>query len=380
MDLTPLQRLERATVSLIRDKDYMWLAGIIIMGEVKITNDDTTARTDGLNVEYGRSFIRDLSDQELMGLVLHESMHKAFMHLTTWQHLYDKDAELANMACDYVINLPIKDRHDRDGFVALPEGGCVDEKYRDMDAGEVFALLEKNPPTGRKDGFDEHDWKNAKQRTADENKELTKAVEQILRHGNILASKAGANVDRGIAEMLDPKVDWAEVLREFITNSKQGDDYSSYRRIDTRLMSQDVTLPTEYSDHAHRVTLAIDTSGSIGQKELAAFLAEAQGVCSSCRPEIVDILYWGHIVAKHETYDENGIDTMRESTRPMGGGGTEPSCITQYMREQNIMPDCVVVLTDGEVGGDWGGEWPVPVLWCITNKRISAPVGITTHM
>ena len=385
--ISPSQRLERAHVSLIRDHDYMWLAGIIPMGKNEVVDDPTvTARTDGLNTEYGMQFIEKLNDAELMGLVLHEKMHCAFKHLRTWRRLHDDDPQLANMACDYVINLPINDRYKRDGFVKLPDGGCIDEKYRDMDAGEVFALLKQDSQGGGKgtggkgSGFDEHDWEGAGELTDEQAEELGKAIDQALRQGNIYASKAGANVDRAILEMLKPKIDWRDALRDFVTNCKMGDDYTSYRRLDRRFSSQDLVLPTSYSDHVYRVAIGVDTSGSIQDKILSEFLAEVQGVCESVKPELVDLMYWGHNVAAHETYEADSVSTLHQSTRPRGGGGTEPSCVTRYMRDERIVPDCIVMLTDGEVFGDWGNDWPAPVLWCINNKHITAPHGVTVHI
>lgn len=382
MKMTPLQRIERAHVSLIRDAEFMWLSGIIVMGNNTVTTEPgITARTDGANVEYGESFIANLSDAELMGLVLHEKLHCAFKHLTTWRSLYDDDAQLANMACDFVINLMIADRTAKDGFVRLPAGGCVDEQYRGMDSGQVFKLLKKQYPNGAPQmGFDQHDWDAANELTADEVDALSKTIDQALRQGNILASKAGANVDRSVLEMLQPKVDWRDALREFVVNSKPGDEYTSYRRINRRFQSQELMLPTSYSDTIHRVVLAVDTSGSIGNREMSEFLAEAQSVCESVKPELVDLLYWGHDVAAHEKYEADAVSTLRDSTKPRGGGGTAPSCVTDYLREHNIKPDCVVVLTDGDVFGDWGGDWPSPVLWCINNKSTSAPHGVTVHM
>lgn len=382
MKMTPLQRIERAHVSLIRDAEFMWLSGIIVMGNNTVTTKPgITARTDGANVEYGESFIANLSDAELMGLVLHEKLHCAFKHLTTWRSLYDDDAQLANMACDFVINLMIADRTAKDGFVRLPAGGCVDEQYRGMDSGQVFKLLKKQYPNGAPQmGFDQHDWDAANELTADEVDALSKTIDQALRQGNILASKAGANVDRSVLEMLQPKVDWRDALREFVVNSKPGDEYTSYRRINRRFQSQELMLPTSYSDTIHRVVLAVDTSGSIGNREMSEFLAEAQAVCESVKPELVDLLYWGHDVAAHEKYEADAVSTLRDSTKPRGGGGTAPSCVTDYLREHNIKPDCVVVLTDGDVFGDWGGDWPSPVLWCINNKSTSAPHGVTVHM
>jgi predicted metal-dependent peptidase len=251
-----------------------------------------------------------------------------------------------------------------------------------MDSGQVFKLLKQEYPNGAPGGrgFDQHDWDSASELTPEEVDDLAKTIDQALRQGNILASKAGANVDRSVLEMLQPKVDWRDALREFVSNSKPGDDYTTYRRINRRFQSQDLMLPTSYSDTIHRVVLAVDTSGSIGGKELSEFLAEAQSVCESVKPELVDLLYWGHDVAAHEQYEASAVSTLRDSTKPRGGGGTAPSCVTEYLRDQNIRPDCIVMLTDGDVFGDWGQDWPAPVLWCINNKHNSAPHGVTVHM
>lgn len=388
MILSPLQRIERAAVSLMRDKEFMFLAGIIVYGDVEVMDDDKlTARTDGQNVIYGKKFIMGLNNAELMGLVLHEKFHCAFKHLTTWLHLYEENPKLANMACDYVINLIIYDRSIRDGFVELPPGGCLDLKYRDMDAGEVYRELVKKygSDAGLGDGedgegFDQHDWSSAQDMDPKEVDELNKQIDQALRQGGILASKAGANVDRAIADMLEPKVDWRQALRDFIVSSKPGDDYTTYRRIDRRFQSQGMMAPTTYSDHIHRVFLGTDTSGSIDDRVLAEFLAEVQGICESVHPGLVDLVYWGDHVVAHEVYDEGSIATLRNSTKPRGGGGTAPTCVTDYMRSHNIKPDCVIMLSDGYVGDDWGGDWPAPVLWCLNSKHITAPLGVTVHI
>jgi len=388
MQLTTQQRLERAHVSLIRDPEYMMLAGVIMYGKTEVVNNPKlTARTDGVNTQYGEQFISTLTDTELMGLVLHEKMHCAFKHTFIWKHMYKEDPMLANMACDYVINLPIQDRYEKDGFVKLPDDGCVDEQYRGMDAGEVFRLLKQKYPNGSPSkasgmaGFDEHDWESGDEMSVEEIDAITKDIDSALRQGGILASKAGANVDRALLDMLEPKIDWREALRDFITNSKIGDDYTSYRRIDRRFQSQDLTLPTAYSDRIYRIAVGVDTSGSIGNRELAAFLTEAQAIFDSVKPELVDLIYWGHNVAAHETYDEAALGTLRESTKPKGGGGTDPACMSEYLNEHNIKPDCVVMLTDGEVFGSWGTNWPAPILWCIAdNKHITADCGATVHM
>lgn len=386
MILNPMQRLERAAVTLMRDKEFMFLSGVIVYGDTKVVdNPKITARTDGVNVEYGKDFVVKLNDAELMGLVLHEKLHCAFRHLTTWLHLYEENPKLANMACDFVINLIIYDRYVKDGFVKLPPGGCLDEQYRGMDAGGVYRALKQkhgdDSGVGNgQQGFDEHDWEANAGLSDKEIEQLSHEIDQALRQGGILASKAGANVDRAIADMLQPKVDWRKALRDFISSSKPGDDYSTYRRLDRRYMSQGLTMPTMYSDHVHRVFLGTDTSGSIDNRVLAEFLAEVHGICESIKPGLVDLVYWGTHVVAHEVYEGPAIDSLRQSTKPRGGGGTAPSCVSQYLRQHNIKPDCIIMLSDGYVDGDWGDGWPAPVLWCLNNNHHTAPTGVTVYM
>jgi predicted metal-dependent peptidase len=96
---------------------------------------------------------------------------------------------------------------------------------------------------------------------------------------------------------------------------------------------------------------------------------------------MVDLLYWGSSVVAHETYGPESMDSLVQSTKPVGGGGTSPTCITEYMKEKKIEPECVIVLTDGYVGDDWGGAWSCPVLWCIVGgNTVVAPNGKTVHV
>jgi len=136
--LTAEQRIQKSHVALMNDPKYCLYSGIFMLGRTEIDDSVPTACTDGRNIFYGRKFVDKLQDTELKGLILHENLHKAFRHTTVWKHLYEKDPQLANMACDYVINLMIHDSDPKGSMVTLPEGGCLDEKYRGMDAGEVF--------------------------------------------------------------------------------------------------------------------------------------------------------------------------------------------------------------------------------------------------
>jgi hypothetical protein len=129
------------------------------------------------------------------------------------------------------------------------------------------------------------------------------------------------------------------------------------------------------------LVIGIDTSGSIGGKQLTDFLSEVKGIAEEVSPEIVDLIYWDGEVAAHEEYTGNTVGSIIESTKPRGGGGTSPSCVSKYLKEKNIKPECTIILTDGYVGDDWGSEWTSEVLWCIVGGNdVVSPNGKTVHI
>lgn len=393
--LTEEQRLTKAVVSIMGNPKYTALAGVLMIGDRNIVDDPSvpTACTNGRDEMYGREFVKQLNDAELRFLVLHEVYHKLFRHLTTWQHLYKQDAQLANMACDFVINLKIVDDNEKDRFATMTgvlEGGCYDTKYAGMDTAQVYNLLrddqdgdgggqgsESLPDGGQP--FDEHDWDGAEEMTADEQRELAREIDEAVRQGALVAGKLGSGGDRDLAELLQPQVNWREVLREFVQNTCTGSDYSTYRRPNRRYLSSGMYMPSGISEQVGELVVAIDTSGSIRQRELSAFLTEVTEICETVHPESVRLMYWDTRVCRDEKYDMHELDTLVQSTKPAGGGGTDVTCVTDYIRDNNINAQAAIVLTDGYLFGGWG-QWTMPVLWCVMDSGRTADVGKTVHI
>ena len=380
MALTAEQRIERCHIELMKHPHFVAYSGILMIGECKVVDNLPTACTNGRDVRYGRKFVESLNDADLRGVILHEAKHKMYRHLLTWKHLNKQDPQRANMACDYVINLELVDEGSRTGgFVSLPKGGLVDEKFRGLNSAEVFNLLPPQPQgsgIGYGDGFDEHDWEGAEGLNEAEKTELAKEIDQAIRQGAILAGKVGGNIDRSFTDLMSAKVDWKEALREFVSSVSVGKDDSTWRKPNRRWLQHDIYMPSTISESMGRVVVAIDTSGSIYGEVLNRFISEVASVMQNMNPEQVDLLYWDCEVAGHEVYGLNDADRMTSSTKPKGGGGTSPKCITQYMRKHKIDPVCAIILTDGYVGNDWGGQWNCPTLWTITSD-IKSPIGQT---
>jgi len=391
MKLTAEQRIEKAHTEIMRHKGFVAYTSLIMVGESKVIDDLDTARTNGRDIEYGRAFVESLKDNELRGLILHEAKHKMYRHLLTWKHLAKINRTKTNMACDYVINLEIDDEGkihtDSKGelFCVVPEGGLIDHKFRGLSTADVFALLpDEYGYGGGGDGvfkLDEHDWENADEMTDEEKAELEKEIDQAIRQGAILAGKVGGKVDRSFTDLMSAKVDWKTALAEYVSAVCSGKDDSTWRKPNRRWLQHDMYMPSTVSETMGRVVVAIDTSGSIHGAILTRFISEVASIMDNVNPELVDLIYWDSEVASHEVYGLNESDKMRLSTKPKGGGGTTPSCITEYLKKNNIVPECAIVLTDGYVGNDWGGNWSCPVLWAIVdNKRAVPTIGSAIHI
>jgi predicted metal-dependent peptidase len=388
--LTAEQRVQKAHVALMNDPKYCLYSGIFMLGKTEVRDDLPTACTDGRNTMYGRKFVDGLPDPELKGLILHENLHKAFRHTTVWKHLYKKQPRLANMACDYVINLMIHDSDPNGIVVRLPEGGLLDEKYRGMDAGSVYKLLEeeckkngKGDGSGKDEaeggqGFDEHDWESAEDMSEDEKQQLAREIDQALRQGALLAGKLAGKVPREIAEAMEAKVNWREVLRDFVSSICADKDNSTWRRPNRRWVDQDIYMPSCIGEAVGRIVVGIDTSGSIGQAEIGQFLGELVSICNHVQPEGIDLVYWDTEVAGHEKYDRGDFEAIMSSTKPAGGGGTDPRCVPKYIEKHEMKPECVIMLTDGYVG-TWG-SWKHHVFWGITSRGITADCGTSVYV
>lgn len=396
MAVTPERRLKKVVIDLLRDPTFADMAGIFMLGKKQITEGIGTAATDGRDEWYDPKFVEMLSDKELAFVVVHESYHKMLRHLTTWRKLHEEDAKLANMACDYVINLAITKRDPAGKMVAMPtingkKIGLLDQRFDNMNAKQVFDLLKQDkkdgklPQAGDGDGagLDQHDWDGAKEMSAEEQEKLAKEVDQAVRQGQIAASKmhgqGGGNLDRELQELMNPKVDWRELLREFVSAICAGRDQSSWRRPNRRFLSTDTYMPSMVSERVGHIVIGIDTSGSIGGPELARFLSEVKDIAERVNPDKVDLIYWDARVAGHEEYDSFSLPNLISSTKPRGGGGTDPTCVATYLAEKKINPECIIMLTDGYIPS-WG-EWEVPIMWCVCGgNTVSAPVGKTIHV
>jgi predicted metal-dependent peptidase len=370
---TPKQRIERTHVWLMSQPETAAFAGLLMVGKVSLSDEVPTAATDGLNVIYNPDFVTKLTDQELRGLVLHEALHKAYRQIWLWRHLENK--QVLNMAMDYVINLEIISIHPN---VALPEGGCIDKQYQGMDTYQVYQkLMQEGEGTGTGSSFDEHDFEGAQDM---DGQALEREIDAAIRQGQILAGKIKGNIPRSFTDITEPKIDWKQVLQDFIHTVVQGKDYATWRKPNRRYLAQGLYMPSTIAESVGELVIGIDTSGSIDDATLSRFLSELVGIVKTTPPERVHLLWWDTIVQKHDIFMPDEYDNMIAKLKPAGGGGTSVTCVTEYIKQQQLNPVAVINFTDGHLY-DGFGQWSCPVLWAIVdNKSCVPPVGVTVHI
>jgi len=382
--LTAEQRLQKAVMAIMAHDKYVGLSSVLMIGDRTVDDTVPTACTNGRDEMYGRAFVDGLNDAELRFLILHECYHKMYQHLTTWKHLYDKHAQVANAACDYVINVQLVDGDNGEGFIKMPKVGLFDEQYRSMDTAQVFhkiydSLPEGDDGRGVGNSLDDHGWEEAEQLSEEEKGDLEREVEEAIRQGVLVAGKLGSGGARDLEALLKPQIDWRDVLREFISTTCAGNDFSTWSRPNRKFISTGVYMPSGISQSVGELVVAVDTSASIGQRELTTFLSEIKSVCDNVRPDRIRLLYWDTKVCADETYNLTETDTLVQSTKPAGGGGTDVSCVSEYMAEHKINPQAVIVFTDGYVF-DWG-TWTCPILWAIYDfERAKPDCGKVVHI
>ena len=380
-------RLKRSHVLLMRHPETAFYSGIFMMGKSKIADDNCpTAYTNGVDKVYGREFCSKLNDAEFRGLIMHENLHVALKHMSRFKAEFKDNPQLMNASADYVVNDIIMSFEDKE-HCKLPQGGLYDEKYHNWSVNQVCRDLKKQQDEGEQPnletlddhGFGESDGdgegdgqptdahgngKN-KSMTSEEQKAQDKEIDKALREGKLLAGRFGGKTPQSIDQTLAPKIDWKVVLKDFVMSVTKGIDEYTWRKFNKRYLADDIYLPSTENDSIGELVVAIDTSGSIGGKELSSFASEVASICETCTPDKVRILWWDTEVHGEQVFTDNYED-IASLLKPQGGGGTSPQCVADYINEKKINAEGVLV-------------FEVP-RWDISSKTLWVVTGTESHI
>lgn len=327
-----------------------------------------TLAVDGVNVWYSERYIENLPDPLVVSAIAHEVGHCVFDHTTRRQH---RDPRLWNMAGDYVINDMLKD-----AGMELKEGWLYEPAFKGLTTDRIYEILKQQGGGGGggdKGGGDpqdqvldgeagdasemENDWKVATLQSA--------AAAQ--REGKLPAS-----LKRFIDEMVEPKNDWRERLRRFITERSR--EHFNWLRPNRRFLPYELYLPSRFSETMNCLVVVTDDSGSITQDILNVFASETIAARDAARPLKTIVISCDarvNHVAEFDPDDEVKIENH-------GGGGTDFRPPFKWLEARGIRPSCLIYLTD--MYGSFPTAAPeYPVLWCATTD-VKAPWGETIRI
>ena len=407
------RKFKAIKIGLMRSKPFGLLRGVAMHGKSYLTTDIPTAMTDGRDCWFNPDFIFGFAngDKAAAFVIVHEWMHKAGMHFTTYQTLKLINVIAAGMAADQWNNNRIVLADPKGEYVQMPKDadgnicGLLDPKYADWTVKRIFYdILEqqkereggeegegedegegKGKGTGDGDSpsFDEHDWDGADELTKEEKQELKRDIVEAIRsnlHANSRPGQGGLQDALGLEELVAPQVNWPMQLRQFLNSTCRKKEHSSWRRPNRRYLYQDIIMPTLEGHSIKCLVLSRDASGSMFyQDRLTKVTSEMVGIAKMLNIDEIHVIDWDGTAEHRGVFTSDELQNAPPIKEVIGGGGTNPRCVSDYLKDNNIKPDAVVMLTDGEIG-DWG-NWTVPLLWVICNaSKITAPVGKTINI
>ena len=237
-------------------------------------------------------------------------------------------------------------------------GSCADDQPRPWEDG---------PPSEEHPGLQEHEQNLIEAATA-------KAIE-VYQEQRGCGSVPGG-LARQASDKLHPKIDPARELLakvKYAVGSTSGFGAFTYQRPNRRQPAGGALLPAHVKP-VPRVTVIIDTSGSMQQSDLQLAL----GVIANALRSLPDPR--GLRVLAGDTAVASAKNVFRpESVELAGGGGTDMSAMILAACEERPAPKAILVITDGYTG--WPRKPVSPrVVACLTrpNAASSVPEWIDT--
>jgi predicted metal-dependent peptidase len=356
-------RLSKAKTSLVLEHPF--IGKVALEMPFILDRKVPTAATNGKRVIFNPDFIGELTDEELKFLVAHECMHPMLEHN---YRRNERDARKWNQAADYVINKLLVD----DNVGKMPKVGLLSDDIYKAGNGTsdgIYNILpdsDDNGGGGVGDPLDDcEDAEGTPAEVAQEAAEWKVKVAQAAQVAKMMG-KLSAGMARLVDEVLNPKVDWRDVLHRFLVRAKT--DTRTWARPNRRFAGFGMYLPSVSGVQMGDLVFAIDCSGSIDDKTVAQFAAEVRNVQEDLAPRCIHVIYFDSEVSHYEFYKKS--DDL--DIKPHGGGGTDFAPVFDYMEAHDIDPVAVVFLTD-LCCSSYGNEPDCPVLWVSTEQKYDTP-------
>jgi predicted metal-dependent peptidase len=221
------------------------------------------------------------------------------------------------------------------------------------------------------DATDEHGHRASPAEKRRQEHEWDIAAEQAQRSAKAWGHEP-ARIERPLSESRQSQQDWRAILRDFVAATMPVD----YRWTppNRRYIASGLYLPSVERRGLGEIVIAVDTSGSIGKRELEQFAGEISAISEEAQPEAIHVVYCDAAVQSAQEFRASEPLQLE----PKGGAGTDFRPVFDWVGKNDIVPVCLIYLTDF-CCGSYPEVPEYPVLW-VTDSRRTAPFGETVRI
>ncbi len=364
--------------------DHPFFASIMLKKPMVERLDIPTLAVDPQGkIYYNPMFLKELTNDQLVGAICHEVLHYASGHSV---RRGSRDPQKWNCAADAWINDTLNQSNipiTIPGIVSMPGSAqkTVEQIYDELPEDDGNGKGPGNPsgnPSGGNDpmqGDLDDDGDGEGQPSDAEAKEIDAQRKMDVAEASQIAKMKGklpGVLEKFASETVDSRVPWFDILERYMTERVKND--YSWARPNRRYMPE-FYLPTIDGVGAMgEVVIQVDISGSVSRQEIAHYNGHLKRIVEQCRPSKVHVIYTDTEVQKHEEFDKpEDVEIQFYS-----GGGTDMRAGFDYIEAKGIEPEVVVTLTDGYTPFPGEGQYAVDSVWCISTDQRS-PVGENIH-
>jgi predicted metal-dependent peptidase len=341
-----------------------FLGSLLLFAETVSTDTIPTAATNGQQILINPQFFERLTLGEQEAVLLHEVLHAALLHVPRGK---GRDAKRWNIAADIVVNGILT----REGF-ELPRDSVRAQALERFSVEEVYDLLDTSPwdkknfSLGSPDllpgeGMENPQIPNPNRPDPEETRAMEAQWRSALEQASVMAEtllqgSMPASLQRELQTLKSGQLNWRHYLWRYLVRTP-----IDFRDFDRRFVGKRMYLETLEDETVH-VAVAVDTSGSISDLQIQAFLSEVQSILLSY-PHLNCQLYY----ADAELHGPYALTPYSSLPTPIGGGGTDfRPFFTKLSQDHSPWVTTVAVyLTDGY--GFFPSQPPsFPVLWVVT--------------
>ena len=422
--MTPLEKFMQSRKFIMRNQCFF---ATLLHNLTVVEQDDGTMATDGNKLMWSPSWVDGISVFNTTFVIIHEVLHVVFKH-----HLRRKnrDPEVWNIACDYVINayivyMGLRKRGGQppmspdtfkvygdniirepsawlsDKAYHMPKDGLFDAKFYGMSAEQVYDILmqenksddqQDQSDTGQSDGDGQPstednikanhplpDWGNVDDTvndegdapSADEIREIERKLDQQISTAAEVAKGRG-QMGVGMSQAIDanntPSQDWRDVLSDLLQDQIPTD--LTFDKPNRYYSTDEFILPSVAKEGIGNLAIFADASGSVSQPEFSQFMSDIQDITDELLPESVTLVQFDHDCSDPEII-ERGDEPELVRRR---SGGTCFKAPFEFCQDKGLMDDfdTIIVFTDGGAD-DYVDEPDVPVIWATTGTFWGGP-------